>query len=341
MILTIAIPTYNRPDKVKNTVVRLLSQLTAEVKIVVLDNCSTVNVEKYLEDNLGAEVSKKIEVVRNRVNIGADANFMRCFEICETPYIWMLGDDDKIEDHAVQLILQELEEYKHLDLISINFASNVCLVDRTMPVIINSTTELVNKLDFFGNMLFISTSVYRVEEYLKNISFSMWGAFSMASQVVATLIAVSKGKILVLSEKHLVDHVNLLDVKEKWSNIQITLGLSTILETNFGLKNDEYVKLGRHFNINLFSSIPAVFFTIIRSVNYRLVLIDNYHVYLFKQIYYRTCDFRPHKFKNWIYFNGGKFLLNNVIVLRLVVKLLPGFFTKKANSYVPFNLFVR
>ncbi len=341
MVLTVAIPTYNRPDKVKNTLLRLLPQITPDVKIVIHDNCSSVIIRDYIAEQLGCEVSNKIEVVRNRVNIGADANFMRCFELCETPYIWMLGDDDRIADNAIQLIFQEIGKYEHLDLISINFASNVCLIERKNPVIINSTTDLVNKLDFFGNLLFISTSVYRVEEYLKNISFAMWGAYSMASQVVSTLLAVRNNKVLVLSEIHLVDHVNLPDAQEKWSHIQITLGLSTILDANIGLKENEYLKLGRHFNINLFSTIPSVFFTILKSVNCRFENIDNYHVYIFKQIYYRTSDLRINKFRNFFYFHISKFLLNNVFILKLFINLFPRFFKRKINAYIPFKLFVR
>lgn len=39
-ILTIAIPTYNRPDKIQKQVRLLLPQLTPEVKLTIRDNNS-------------------------------------------------------------------------------------------------------------------------------------------------------------------------------------------------------------------------------------------------------------------------------------------------------------
>jgi glycosyltransferase involved in cell wall biosynthesis len=341
MILTIAIPTYNRPEKVKNTIVRLLPQLSEKVKILILDNCSNVVVKDYLEKEIELNISEQVKIIRHRINIGADANFQRCFELCDTPYIWMLGDDDKIEEDALDIIFREIKKYEHLDLVSINFASNCCLVERETPTLINSTSELVEKLDFFGNMLFISTSVYRTEEYIKYLSSSIWAAYSMASQVVPTLMAVNNKKVLVLSEKHLVDHVHVNDPKEKWSDIQITLCLSTLLDANIGLKENEYLKLGQHFNTRLFSAISTVFFTIVKSVQFDLTLIDGYHRYIFRQIYYRTYIFRPNKIKDFLYFHTGDFLLKNIFLLKLLMKIFPDVVTKMTDPLIPYKLFVR
>lgn len=47
-------------------------------------------------------------VVRKRANIGANANVLRCFELCETEWIWILGDDDHGLPGAVDKILAHL-----------------------------------------------------------------------------------------------------------------------------------------------------------------------------------------------------------------------------------------
>ncbi len=116
----------------------------------------------------------------------------------------MLGDDDLVEENAVQLILEELNNFKDHDLIGINFNSNCCRVERKSSVTISSTKELAEKLDFFGNWLFISTSIYKTDEYLKHIRYQAWGAYSMASQLVPPMMAISNNKTFVLSDKYIV-----------------------------------------------------------------------------------------------------------------------------------------
>lgn len=339
MKLTIAIPTYNRPDRVRNTVSDLLPQLTAEVKVLILDNCSDVNVKDDLTAHFGDRLSNKVEVIRHRVNIGADANFQRCFELCDTPYIWMLGDDDRVEKNAVQLILGDLEKFKDYDLIGINFNSNCCHVKRVSPVIISSTAELADQLDFFGNWLFISTSVYKTEEYLKHIRFQAWGAFSMASQLVPPMVAISNHKIFILSEKYIVSNVPVKNIHEKWSDFQIALSITTLVEANVGFKKDEYKKFGEKLK-HQFVRFGDTVYSIIKSVNNKIDLIDSYHVYIYKQMYYRTIEFRSDQFKQKVLFQIWLIILQNKFILKMLWRFVPRI-RYRANNAISFHLFKR
>lgn len=342
MLLTVAIPTYNRPEKVKNTILRLLPQLTGDVKVTVHDNCSSVVIKDYLAEEIGSEVLSKIEVVRNRVNIGADSNFQRCFELCTTSYIWMLGDDDKIEENAITLILDELNKYKDLDLIGINFNSDCNEVERTKPVFISSTSDLANKLDHFGNWLFISTSVYKTEEYLKHIRFQAWGAYSMASQLVPAMIAISKNKTFVLSEKYIVTNLKAQqnDKGGKWSDFQLALSLATLMEAPVGFKKDEFREFGDKMKIHFGIYPGEAVYIILKSVDYNLNLIDDYHIYIFKQLFWRTVTFRPRKTFQFIRYYQSLLLLKNKWLLRLILNLLPRL-KNMSEKKVPFYLFTR
>lgn len=104
-ILTIAIPTYNRPEKIYEQVMGLVPQITEEVCLIVQDNHSDQPVESLFDD----EVKKKCRFLRNKNNIGADANIAKCFELCETPWLLVLGDDDPMEDFAVSTILDDIK----------------------------------------------------------------------------------------------------------------------------------------------------------------------------------------------------------------------------------------
>jgi len=293
MILSIAIPTYNRPEKVKATILMLLPQVNNEAKIVIFDNHSDTNIQNYLAAQLGDDILQNITVIRHQVNIGADANFARCFELCDTEYVWLLGDDDKVEPDAVNKILAEIKYFDDGHLIGINFRSNCCQAKRIEPVVINSTSQFVNKCDDFGALLFLSASVYHRAEYLKYIRLAFWGAYTMASQLIPAMMAVSKGEKFVLSEKYIVTNVPEQDHDKGWSPVQLALGLSAILEAPVDYRGNDYKKFGKllspHFNC--LYPLDAMFI-IIRSVNNNIDEVDNYHIYLFKQVILKTFEFR-------------------------------------------------
>lgn len=102
--LTIAIPTYNRPEKIKMQVELLLPQLNEDVELIVMDNCSPIPVENLFSE----EQKRKFKLVRNKVNIGADANIAKCFQKCDTKWLIVLGDDDPVEDYFVETLLLDL-----------------------------------------------------------------------------------------------------------------------------------------------------------------------------------------------------------------------------------------
>lgn len=104
-ILTIAIPTYNRPDQIRNQVLSLNPQITDEVKLFVLDNSSDTPVESLFAPGEVTNVS----FLRNKVNIGADANIAKCFDLCDTKWLLVLGDDDPMENFAVQTMLDDIK----------------------------------------------------------------------------------------------------------------------------------------------------------------------------------------------------------------------------------------
>ncbi|MEJ7682698.1 MAG: glycosyltransferase family A protein [Segetibacter sp.] len=339
MILTIAIPTYNRPDRVRNTISRLLPQLTSQVKIMVLDNCSDVNVKDHLKEQIGGDVLDKVQVIRHRVNIGGDANFQRCFELCDTPYIWMLGDDDMVETNAIELIFEELNNFKDHDLIGINFNSNCCKAERKASVTINGTKQLVEKLDYFGNWLFISTSIYKTDEYLKHIRYQAWGAYSMASQLVAPMLAISNNKTFVLSEKYIVSNIPVDDLNKKWSDFQISLSITSLLEANIGFTKSDYKEFGKKLK-HQFVLLGEIVYSILKSVNFNIDLIDDYHIYIYRQIFHRTIEFRDNKLKQKMIFYGWLFFLRNKFLLKVLWRFVPHI-RKRAKNSIFFHLFKR
>jgi hypothetical protein len=240
------------------------------------------------------------------------------------------------------LILSELEKYKDDDLIGINFNSNCNTGARAKPVTISSTSELASKLDHFGNWLFISTSVYKTEEYLKHLRYQVWGAYSMASQLVPPMVAISQNKTFVLSEKYIVTNIQAEedDPGGKWSNVQLALSLSTLLEAPVGFKKDEFIQFGRKLATWIGLYPGDALYIIVRSVNYNIDLIDDYHIYLFSQLFSRTILFRDRKVIQYMQYYQCLFLLKNKGIFKLVYRFNSKI-RKKSEEKAPFSLFRR
>ena len=107
-LLTIAIPTYNRPSQIVSQVQALSSQIKEDVELLIIDNGSDIPVD-FLLNSISCS---KIKVLRNPFNIGADANIAKCFELCQTEWLWTLSDDDVISENAVESILHNIRAHQ-------------------------------------------------------------------------------------------------------------------------------------------------------------------------------------------------------------------------------------
>lgn len=101
-VLTICIPTYNRPDElvfqVENLMAQVLESGRCDIRILVSDNCSDERVERSIRiferwNRAGAVL---FEYHRNAGNLGYDGNVMACFDRCVSGHIWILSDDDYV-----------------------------------------------------------------------------------------------------------------------------------------------------------------------------------------------------------------------------------------------------
>jgi len=340
VILTVAIPTYNRPDKVLKTVNKLLPQLGVHAIIMVFDNCSDVNIAEFLKQNIPDFDASIVQVIRHKVNIGPDANFARCFEYCDTPWIWTLSDDDDVMDNAIAIIVQEVERYKHKDLIGFNFNSNCNLVGRKEPIIIGNIHDMSHKLDFFGNWLFMATAVYNTQEYLKHLRFATWGAYTMVSQIVPAMVAISKNKTLVLSEKTIANNIPSDNPEDTWSGAKLSMVVPMLLEAPVKF-NKDFKAFGEKLAVQQIGTVSAIFFATLKSVKGNVSLIDDYHLYLHKQHFYRTIQFRKNKINSYLIFWCYSFLLKNKNVLSFLLKSFPGRFNKRIKYFVNFDLLMR
>jgi abequosyltransferase len=195
MLLTIAIPTFNRAALLETNLFYLLSQYQNNFNIIVQDNASTDNTENIIDKYI--HLGLPIEYERNSKNFGWTKNFELCFQKCQTKYIMVIGDDDYIVNGGIKLILDNLE-HSNPDLLFLNGFATKKKVNSHLSSKKEST---INKEEFLLKTILqfrlISSHVINYE-YVKRVK-SFDGNFAHLHPV---LIGLRDGKkFIYLKEK--------------------------------------------------------------------------------------------------------------------------------------------
>jgi glycosyltransferase involved in cell wall biosynthesis len=114
--LSFCITTLNRASFLKTTLENLLSQVTEEVEVVVLDAASTDDTSEIV----GA-LSRRFPALRyykQESNQGVDRDYDRTVELAKGEYCWMMSDDDILVTGAVSEVLGHCR--KGYDLVVVN-----------------------------------------------------------------------------------------------------------------------------------------------------------------------------------------------------------------------------
>ena len=127
-LLSIAIPTYNRPQKLKKCLLSVISQITDQVEIVVTDNSENEE-SSFIVEELIVEMGVDIKYYHNEKNIGLDGNFYEGVQKSNGLYVHWLSDDDELMPGSLVILLNLLSEIRNtksfIFLNSIGFEENI------------------------------------------------------------------------------------------------------------------------------------------------------------------------------------------------------------------------
>jgi glycosyltransferase involved in cell wall biosynthesis len=203
MRLTVAIPTYNRNEILKKNIRLLLPQLSDECKLLIIDNNSDIPVEETLKPVLSEFTEVDARIIRNRANIGGNANFLRCFEYCETKWLWILSDDDGVRGDAVRTVFSTISEHQNLAFLNFYTEGGTYPV-RTEKILTKGLNEFLEKLDFMCSIIFISASVYNVNKIIPQIRWGYAMESSYAPLVAMLLMSLGNNRLSLFSPKQIV-----------------------------------------------------------------------------------------------------------------------------------------
>ncbi|MBD2455190.1 glycosyltransferase family 2 protein [Nostoc sp. FACHB-87] len=111
-LVSVVIPTYNRPEYLKQAIASAVNQTFKNIEIIVCDNCSDISPQPIVE----AFQDERIRFCRNSHNIGMVANIINGFVIAKGKYVASLHDDDMWEPDFLAKLVPPLEANSDLAL---------------------------------------------------------------------------------------------------------------------------------------------------------------------------------------------------------------------------------
>lgn len=106
--VSILIPVYNREEIISETIESALAQTYKNIEIIIVDNCSTD--KTYEKCNEFEKKDCRINVYRNKENIGPVRNWLECLEYSTGEYIKILWSDDWIDEDFIEKSIKYLSD---------------------------------------------------------------------------------------------------------------------------------------------------------------------------------------------------------------------------------------
>ncbi len=166
LVLTIAIPTYNRVEKLTATLGRIKAMIEASpllrenVEILVSDNGSTDDTPNVLRAfNSG---SMRYRWIRQQENLGLDGNMRFLYQHADAEYVWYFSDDDVLFPNSIDRVLGALRTYSP-DALLFSFVQPVGSTIRTFDfpqdvAVVNDPAQMIELLARYPKL---SIYIYR------------------------------------------------------------------------------------------------------------------------------------------------------------------------------------
>ena len=246
--LTICIPTFNRWESLKRLLHSIFQQERSnEVIVLICDNCSSYPLSDYIYKEFHDQEKREIKIIKNKYNIGGDANIASLFLHCDTDWMWMIGDDDEVPTNALSNILEDIERPDNADVVMYKYS-----IERfpTHPdVDVNTIQDFIRTfIDYkctAGDFIFLSNNVYNMKIAGKTYSNTLQACYCAVSQLLPALFALQMrmGTIRLRSTsiiRYLPPQKG-TDWNQFWTGIRIC----SIGDVFTDIKHDEYLQINR------------------------------------------------------------------------------------------------
>lgn len=209
-LVSIGIPTFNRPKDLENCIKNILNQTYKNIEIIVSDNNSKNSKNNLLyESNLFKD--RRIKLIRNSRNIGILKNTIKVLDYAKGEYFCWVSDDDWRSNTFIQEMVNDIEKLgkgyicfsKYLENISDCSRSKDHSKNKSKFNLLRSNFSFIRKIYYYvldnaNGKCNLFYSLIRTEE-LKKIDFrktsNNWKDLAMDRNIIQTLLNKNKVSI--------------------------------------------------------------------------------------------------------------------------------------------------
>jgi len=120
--ITIAIPTYRRPNMLREALLSAINQVTKySYNIIVVDNDASPDISAEIDALVRSCGFPNISLLRNTENVGMFGNWNRCLKLSVAPWVSILNDDDLLCAGFVETICRGIDEHPEADFFQVDF----------------------------------------------------------------------------------------------------------------------------------------------------------------------------------------------------------------------------
>lgn len=155
-LVTVAVPTLNRPDFIIDTLKSIIAQTYDNLEIIISDNGSKNDVKALVKKFLDSD--SRIVLYRNDETLPPAVHFNQCLDRAKGEYFVIICDDDFISENFIEELVNGFIKYPNVTLgLTLNKQIDECSqVQFTIPSVdwetINGYTFLNNWLNGFENV---------------------------------------------------------------------------------------------------------------------------------------------------------------------------------------------
>lgn len=295
--LTLVIPTYNRKNQLLNTLKSL--ELLNDAKIIISDNHSNYSIENEILPFLPGVFRQRISVFHRKYNIGGDLNIAGAFQLCETKWLWILGDDDKLNPSKINDVYKYIEEFKNSNVIWLTICDNI-----NENIQMKSVQELIDVLGNNknnGDFIFCSNKIFNLPKIQKYIEPIFPKAYTCITQCIPIILSLINGELVqIVTHSNIVQHGG-FQGGITWNFENVILGMRTLMDSEFGLQRDIHYQLVGQIVFKYEDIILYLYHNPEKSIDYH---------YFFNTVYndlYKYTLHGPNKLLCWLLFRMASY----------------------------------
>jgi glycosyltransferase involved in cell wall biosynthesis len=115
-MISVVIPTYNNEDTIGRAITSVASQTYHDWQVVIVNDCSTDNTLKFIQDNFKVYYKDKIKIISNSENMGAGVSRKIGVDNADGEFVIFLDSDDYLIPNCLEVSL-DLQKQQDADVV--------------------------------------------------------------------------------------------------------------------------------------------------------------------------------------------------------------------------------